>query len=444
MKVTVQSSKLVKPVYGNGAATTNTEIIPLSVLDKATFHEYTSVVYLFHPPATPKQVILETGLAKALGVYREWAGRLGMGNRAILLNDAGARLITATADVALSSVTLLEQTPELQSLCPNNNGHDDAEELLLIQITRFPCGSFAVSSTTSHLVADGHSVFRFIIDWGKATRGAAIDPVPVNDRMSIVAPRNPPRVEFEHRGVEFVRHGELRTNQMVSKDKVVVHRVHFTLEMLSKLKSHVPVLVGSSQPYTTLQCVVAHLWRCITKARGLSSDQATRLIIPVNGRRRMIHQRVPEEYAGNFVLWAQPTITAGELLGRPLWHTVELVSREVARIDDRYFRSFIDFASSEAVEDEGLLPITALEEAWDASNFVYVSNLKGIPTYDLDFGDGRPFFCTRCYPPMGGYVFIMPTLSRDGSMDVQVCLRSGAMEIFKDCCYSLRQPNAKL
>lgn len=62
---------------------------------------------------------------------------------------------------------------------------------MLLQVARFACGSLALSSTMNHLVADGHGLVRFLIDWGKATRGAAIDPVPVNDRASIVAPRNP-------------------------------------------------------------------------------------------------------------------------------------------------------------------------------------------------------------------------------------------------------------
>lgn len=207
--------------------------------------------------------------------------------------------------------------------------------------------------------------------------------------------------------MEFVHRDEFCTNQIVSTDEVVMHGVHFPPLMLSKLKSHAH---STSQPYTTLQCVAAHLWRCMTKARGLSTDKTTKLMIPVNERRRMRRPRVPEEYAGNFVLWAKATVTAGELVGRPLRDAVDLVSREVARIDDRYFRPFIDFASSTAVEDQGLVPTNALEETWDGSTSVYLSNLKGIPVYDLDFGNDRPFLCTRSYPPIEGFVFVVPPL----------------------------------
>ncbi|KAL6654164.1 hypothetical protein ACP70R_007629 [Stipagrostis hirtigluma subsp. patula] len=427
MKITVQFSKLIKPVY-NGGPPPAADIVPLSVFDNVTLDKHVSGVYFFHPPA-PASAVLEAGLAKALAVYREWAGRLASGNRAILLNDAGARFVEATADMALNSITPLESSPELLRLCPSG---DDTEELMLIQVTRFACGSFAMGHTAHHQVADGLGRCSFMLAWGKATRGITIDPIPMYDRVSIFAPRNPPRVEFEHRGTEFKPCNELvDINDVNPSDEVAVHTVHFTPEMVSKLK--LLASAGSSRPYSSLQCVAAHLWRCITKARGLDWEKSTKLKIAVNGRPRMRHPRVPEDYAGNVVLWALPSTTVGELLSTPLRHTVELISREVARIDDSYFRSFIDFASCGVVEEEGLVPTKTLVHCPD----VFVSNLKGIPMYDLDFGTGRPFLFTRCHPPWEGYVFIMPPSSNDGSIDVQVGLFSHAMDIFKDCCYSL-------
>ncbi|TVT98731.1 hypothetical protein EJB05_55961, partial [Eragrostis curvula] len=335
-----------------------------------------------------------------MAVHREWAGRLGTdakGNRVILLNDAGARLVEATADVALSNISPPEPSPELLSLCPS--GDDGAnKELMLVQVTRFTCGSFAVGTTAHHQVADGLGRCSFMIAWGKAARGVAIDPIPVEN----IHTPDP-------------------------SDNVATHTVHFSPEMVSKLKSKAST--GVRRPYSSLQCVAAHLWRCITKARGLDGNTLTKFKIAVNGRPRMRNPRVPEDYAGNVVLWAQPATTVKDLLGNPLQYAVELISREVARIDDRYFRSFIDFVSSDAVEKEGLVPAETLVRCPD----VFVSNLKGIPMYDLDFGTGKPFLFTRSHPPWEGYVFIMPPFCSDGSMDVQVCLFSRAMDIFKEC-----------
>ncbi|GJN25442.1 hypothetical protein PR202_gb13269 [Eleusine coracana subsp. coracana] len=450
MKITVQSSKVLKPAYDGSVPSVATNLAtPLTMFDKVTYAENVNGVCFFHPPV-PSKSSLETGFVKALAAYREWAGRLGVdanGDPCILLNDAGATLVEATADVALSSISPLEQTPDLQSLCQSGGG-DNGEEVMVVQITRFACGSFAVANTLHHLVGDGHGMCRFLMAWGNATRGATVDRIPVYDRASIFKPRNPPRVDFEHRGVEFTKPRPEQKARIINRvncsDTVVVHRVHFTPEMLSELKSQGSA--GAARPYSTLQCVAAHLWRCITMARRLDGNMITKLKIPVSGRERMHHPPVPEEYTGNVVLWAQPTTTVRELVASPLRHIVEIVSQEVARINENYFRSFIDFASSGVVEEEGLVPTAALAKAaTDRSAAIFVSNMKGVPLYELDFGTGQPLFLfTRSYPPVDGFVFIMPNLSSDGGMDVQVGLFARAMDIFKDYCYSLTTANAKL
>ncbi|CAM0902256.1 unnamed protein product [Alopecurus aequalis] len=205
MEIAVHSSKAVKPDYAScGVAPgCTTDVVPLTVLDKANFDTYISVIYAFRPPAPPNAV-LEAGLARALIDYREWAGRLGVDandNRAILLNDAGARFVEATADVALDTVMPLKPTPEV--LCLHPSGDDRPEELMLIQVTRFACGSLVVGFTTQHIVSDGRATGNFFVAWSQATRGAGIDPVPVHDRASFFVPRDPPLVEHDNRGIEF-------------------------------------------------------------------------------------------------------------------------------------------------------------------------------------------------------------------------------------------------
>ncbi|TVT98734.1 hypothetical protein EJB05_55964, partial [Eragrostis curvula] len=448
MKITVQASKAVKPDFGNSnGAPSMADVVPLTVLDKVNFDQHISDIFFFHPPA-PSSHILEAGLAKALAVYREWAGRLGTnaksGDRAILLNDAGVRFVEATADVTLDSVMPLELSPELLRLHPSGDG---AEELMLVQVTRFACGGFVVATTGQHLVSDGRAARAFIVAWGKAVRGAELDPVH-HDRAGVFAPRSPPRVDFEHRGAEFKKKRTHREeveivvngggdNHTGDKDEVVVRMVSFSREMITELKS-LATAAGATRRCSTFQCMAAHLWRCVTKARGLDGDQTTTLKIAVDGRARMRDPPVPEGYTGNAVLWARPAATADELLTRPLNHAVELISRALAAVDDGYFRSFIDFASSGAVEEEGLVP-TADPEKMVHSPDVEVYSQMRIPLYNLDFGTGRPFLYLPSYLPEEGLVFIMPASSGDGSIDVQVCLFSRDMDVFKNCCYSIAE-----
>ncbi|RLM50354.1 hypothetical protein C2845_PMPSC049116 [Panicum miliaceum] len=72
MKITVQSSKAIKPTYGGGGApsTAADAAIPLTVFDKANYDLYISGISFFRPPA-PTNAALAAGLAMALAEYRE-------------------------------------------------------------------------------------------------------------------------------------------------------------------------------------------------------------------------------------------------------------------------------------------------------------------------------------------------------------------------------------
>ncbi|XBI97116.1 hypothetical protein VPH35_033320 [Triticum aestivum] len=362
MEVTVHSSKPVKPDYGDGADGPFSYFVPLSVFDKVSYDEY-------------------AGLAKALTEYREWAGRLGAdagGNRAIVLNDAGAWFVEATSDAELAS-SLMQLTT--------------GDKLL---------------SGPRHVVADGHAIWTFLFAWGQATRGVAISPVPVHDRTSLFTPR----IEFDHRGNEFKSHGD-NSGGTHAGDETLIHRNGAEIEG-----------VGGRRP------TVHHAG-------------ATRMCIAVDGRTRMSGPRVPPGYTGNVVLWAWPTTTAQELVDRPLRDTVELISREVARIDDAYFRSFIDFASSGEVEMEQLVPTTDSLELTLNPN-VEVDSLLGIPFYEMDLGGSRPFFFLPGYSnvPVDGFMYIVQSFEGDGSVDAYVPLFGRTMETFKKCCYSSMPPMA--
>ncbi|XBI97115.1 hypothetical protein VPH35_033319 [Triticum aestivum] len=396
MEITVQSSKSVKPDHGKDGSGGGT-VIPLSVFYRVNYDKYIFYVYAFHPPAPPS-VDLEAGLARALAAYPKWAGRLGDGP-VIMLCDAGARFVDATADSELGSGTvgLLAAGNKVLNLYPSCDG---AEELLLVQATLFRCGSLVLGFTMHHKVADGPAMWNFMFAWGQTTRGVAIDPVPVHDRTSLFARRGPPQIRFEHRGVELKPPDEKPGSGgdciVHADDEVVVHKVHFRQEWIMELKSRVSE--GGPRSYSTLQCLAAHFWRCITKARRLDGRQATRIRIAVNGRTRMRHPRVPEGYTGSV-------------------------------------------RCSGAVEEEMLVPTADAAEVQLGTN-VDMDSLLAIPFPKLDFGCGAPFFFRPCYSPapVDGAIYVVKSLVGDGSVDAYVPLLSRTMESFKKCCYSLPVP----
>uniref|UniRef100_A0A0D3FMH6 Uncharacterized protein n=1 Tax=Oryza barthii TaxID=65489 RepID=A0A0D3FMH6_9ORYZ len=63
MKVKVESSRIVKPLYD--AAAPAPEWMPLSVFDTATYDESIAIIYAFRPP-NPPSAAMELGLARTL------------------------------------------------------------------------------------------------------------------------------------------------------------------------------------------------------------------------------------------------------------------------------------------------------------------------------------------------------------------------------------------
>ncbi|XP_059300399.1 agmatine coumaroyltransferase-2-like [Lycium ferocissimum] len=435
MKVKVESSKIIKPFYEDIPPSTRSSI-PLTVFDKVTYEAHIAVIYAYRPPTAPNAAI-QLGLQKALAIYREWAGRLGKdehGNQVILLNDEGVRFVEASSDSTLDKIMPFKPSASLLNLHPSLN---NVVELVQVQVTRFTCGSLVVGFTAHHTVADGHSTSNFLVAWGQACRGLDINILPLHDR-TIFNPRNPPLIEYEHKGAEFMskfvkKENSLNETHHVTED-VVVHKVHFTVEFLAKLKAKASSMNGNNKPYSTFESLVAHLWRAITKARGLSGFETTHIRISVNGRPRL-NPRVPNEYFGNLVLWAFPTAKVKDLLREPLPYAAKLIHDTVIKVNNNYFRSFIDFANHN-VKEEDLIPTADMSKHILCPNLEVDSWLR-FPFYDLDFGTGCPYMFMPSYFPTEGMMFLLPSFIGDGSIDVFIPLFQDNLPTFKKICYSL-------
>ncbi|KAK6926679.1 hypothetical protein RJ641_008398 [Dillenia turbinata] len=436
MKVRKENSRIIRPFYdGNADPHSTKQYIPLSVFDKVTYNTHIAVIYAYRPPI-PQNAILELGLRKALSQYREWAGRLGLndkGDSVIFLNDEGVRFVEASVDITLDQAMPFKPSPALLSLHPSLKG---VEELVQVQLTRFTCGSLVVGFTAHHLVADGQATSNFLVGWGQACRGLDTIPPPLRDRTLFV-PRDPPIFEFEHNGVEFMSKKLKKDNYAIEDvfgEEIVVHKIHFTVEFLAKLKSRASSSNGNNKPYSTFESLVAHLWRVITRARGLNGFETTNVRISVNGRMRL-NPRVPNEYFGNLVLWAFPSAKVKDLLREPLSYATKLIHDTIAKVNNNYFKSFIDFATHK-VEEEGLVPTADMNKSVLCPNLEVDSWLR-FPFCDLDFGGGSPYIFMPTYFPTEGMMFLLPSFIRDGSIDAFIPLFQGNLAFFKQICYCL-------
>ncbi|XP_016472956.1 agmatine hydroxycinnamoyltransferase 1-like [Nicotiana tabacum] len=433
MNVKIESSRIIKPFYEGTPPSTNTHI-SFNIFDNITYDALMALIYAYRPPTPPTSTI-EMGLRKTLAVYREWAGRIGQdenGNRAVFLNDEGVRFIEASVDATLDEVLPLKPSPSLLKLHP---GMKDVVELIQVQVTRFTCGSVVVGFTGHHMIADGHAASNFFVAWGQACRGVEITPLPLHDR-AIFHTRNPPLIEFNHVGAEFmsksVNKKEFIKLENTEKN-IIVHKVHFTLEFLGKLKANASFMNGKTKTYSTFESLVAHLWRVITKSRELDGSQNTQIRISVDGRRRVV-PRVADEFFGNLVLWAFPTSKVRDLVNEPLHYATKIIHDAITKVDDKYFKSFIDFANHEVNED--LIPTADMKKDTLCPNLEVDSWLR-FPFYDLDFGTGCPFVFMPSYYPTEGMMFLVPSFIGDGSIDAFIPLYHDNLPTFKKICYSL-------
>ncbi|XP_010248407.1 PREDICTED: agmatine coumaroyltransferase-2-like [Nelumbo nucifera] len=439
MKVQTRSSELLKPIYESNIPPSNAHYIPLSVFDRATYNMNIAVIYVYRPP-TPPNATIQQGLQKALTEYREFAGRLGTGDNGdpvILLNDEGINFIEVWVECTLDEKIPLNPSA-LLSLHPSVEGVD---ALLQVQLTKFACGSLVVGLTSHHQVADGQGTSNFLVAWGQACRGVEMSPRPLHNR-TIFVPREPPLFQFEHRGVEFTDTTLINNKAYPPLSKALVgdlimHKAHLTLEFLDKLKAEASSSLanGGGKPYSMFESSVAHLWRTVTKVRGISGFERTQIKISVNGRARL-RPPVPNEYFGNLVLWALPNARVKDLLREPLSFAAKLIHDAVGKVNDSYFKSFIDFASSHRAEEEGLVPNADADELVMCPNLEVHSWLR-FPFYDLDFGEGGPCLFLPSYFPVEGEIFLVPSFTGDGSIDVFLSLFRDNLAYFKQLCYCL-------
>ncbi|KAF3781527.1 Rosmarinate synthase [Nymphaea thermarum] len=416
MKINRRSSKLLKPTYHTPTHPPTDALIPLSPFDTVTYQIHVGLLYAYRPP-NPSNEVIEQGLRRLLAEYREFTGRLifdDNGRQCILLNDKGIHLVEATSGSPLGSL-MDKPSPCYLDLHPHITGIE--KELFQVQLTRFACGSLVVGCTVHHAVVDALCFSHFLIAWGQTVRnGIPVLPLPLHDR-SIFIPRNPPHFQFEHSKIEYTAHLRM-TKHPELQHTILMERAHFSSEFLAKLKSKASDVNPCDKPYTTFECLTAHLWRKITHVRKLEEKLTTTVRIPVNGRFRMRNPTVPMRYLGNVVLWAWPRSTVKDLLSKPVGHAARLIHDAVARVDDDYFRSFIDFSSSKEKMEE-LVP-SAYGGDVVLSPDLEVSSWLRIPFYDMDFGTNPPHLFVPSYSRVEGFLHIVPSFTVIGDVDTHV------------------------
>uniref|UniRef100_A0A0D9XJ73 Uncharacterized protein n=1 Tax=Leersia perrieri TaxID=77586 RepID=A0A0D9XJ73_9ORYZ len=422
VSVEITRSEVLKPSpakTGGGSG----EISRLTVFDRAATDWYIPAVFAWDGAAAPTNDEVKDGLAAVLARYPHLAGRFIVderGRRCFCLNDAGVRVLEASAAADLADALAQHDVA----------AHENADEpVFQVQLTRYTCGGLVIGTACNHQVSDGQSMSAFYVAWAAAVRsGGALLPTPSVDRSTVAAPRDPPTPAFDHRNIEFKgenswchRYGTLPL------DRITNLAVHFPEDFVAGIKSRVGVRCS------TFQCLLAHAWKKITAARDLSPEEFTQVRVAVNCRGRA-NPPVPFDYFGNMVLWAFPRMKVRDLLSSSYAAVVGVIRDAVAKVNEEYIQSFADFGELAAGDE---LTPTAPPPGTVYCPDLEVDSWLGFRFHDLDFGRGPP--CAFLPPdlPVEGILIFVPSCGAKGGVEMYLALDELHVQSFRQICYAM-------
>lgn len=356
-------------------------------------------------------------------------------------NAMGAQLSEATSEADLDMYGDFTPTRKMQKLLPSvdyKNTPIEMIPLFLVQLTKFPCGGLCVGVLISHTLVDGSNAVGFVNSWASFARGEKLKVEPYLDRTILIDKYSSPRfphIEFDplplligcsDESVE--REKETKVEMLkVSKDQV---------EQLKKIANQGQTHHG--RPYSRYEAVTGHLWRSACKARGHKSNQPTIIRFMVESRNRLQPPLPP----GYFGCTALPTVTpsclSGDLVSKPLGYAADQIRQGTEMMTNEYIRSSLGFLARE--EDiskfRTSFHIVGSSQGFFSGNpNLSITSWTHLPTYEADFGWGKPIHVGPALVNSDGKVFILSGCDGDGSLAIALRLQAQHMDSLRRFFY---------
>ncbi|EHA8589165.1 putative acetyltransferase [Cocos nucifera] len=328
-------------------------------------------------------------------------------------NDQGVELIhAAAAKVTVSDILSPLYVPTVvRSFFPLagavcHDGH--LLPLLAVQVTELADGVF-VGCSANHAVVDGSSFWHFLNSWSEISRtgSSQISQPPVLDRW-FLDPFSPPIF------LPFGSHQEFIRRYITPRiDEAIIH---FSKQSIQKLKAKANLELKTNQ-VSSLQALLAHVWRWVVRARKLKHDQETSYSMAIGDRWR-IEPPLPANYFGNSSFRATAKLLAGEVVDRGLGWVAWQLNRAVAAHTDAVVKSWLESWQQN--------PIFSYFDCLETRNLATGSSPR-FDVYGNDFGWGRPLAVrSGIANKMDGNVMVYEG-NVDGSMDLEISLSPQAL-----------------
>ncbi|KAL2635858.1 hypothetical protein R1flu_007337 [Riccia fluitans] len=418
---------------------------PLSNMDRLMPSVYEQAYFVYEStkgrPFGDVVFSLKETLSEVLVPFYPLAGRMrnpegGIYN--VHCDGTGAEFAVAHADCELEELDYHQPGPDLgRRLAPVQifASEDGSLPPVCIQVTKFRCGGVIVGCSFHHQIVDVYSGNMFLKAWSQIMRNQPISRLPYHWR-SLLQARSPPKATVDHSNEYRVKlKNESRTPTRVStteeeeeqqQQPIVARTFHFDSKALQNLKRETSQN-GKYGPFTSTECTSTYLWRLIMKANGLEHDENAkgRMIMSVDGRKRLQSPCVPEDYFGNLIAISNSECSMADLVHQPLTNAVQKVQKSIAKTaTDENFRSLIDFVELH----KGSIVMPNVNVFTD--KVVIASSCIHLGMYEIDFGWGRPEFAGYAAVPEGiaNFVILLPSPLGYGNLNASIHLRADHME----------------
>ncbi|KAL5230274.1 hypothetical protein ABZP36_029050 [Zizania latifolia] len=442
-RVQVVSRRVVRPAAASSSSKSNGHAPPCEDIHLTPWDlRLISIDYIQKGILLPKPLAagalladtLASSFARALALFYPFAGRLvaderGDGTVTVTLRctGEGARFVHAVAPgVTVSDiVSSLYTPPVVWSFYSFNQvlGADAAMQslpVLSVQVTELDDGVF-IGMSMNHCVGDGTTFWEFMNAWSEINR------VGVGNDLRDISMRAPVLRRW------FVETSPVPIPMPFGKLQHVVQRFErptvkecfFTFSAASarklKAKANDEMVGTATATISSLQAVLAHLWRAVSRARLLPPEEETFYTLLVGCRGRV--NGIPQGYVGNAVVFGKAEATAGEIQERGLGWTAWLLNRAVASFDEASMRESLE----RWVREPDFTYMSKLQTT--AGGALVTGSSHRFDVFGNDFGWGRPVAVrSGAGNKMDGKATVFEGPERGGSMSLEVCIAPDALQ----------------
>ncbi|KAL3675444.1 hypothetical protein R1sor_025392 [Riccia sorocarpa] len=374
---------------------------------------------------------LKQSLAKVLVLFYPAAGGLAGTSDlhhplVFVCDDRGVPFIEAYKDEQMDEI-VKDHEPEIPlsglqavGLFSNKDSREIPESgipCVVVQITRFKCGGVSIAVTWNHTLADMAGGMLLIKAWADVACKGETTVAPHIDR-TVLSPTRANEIQLAA-SLSSVGNMWRAVGSLSNPGMVRMKVLHISRDKIGMVKQSA---LEDGYVVSTLDCISAHLWRCVTKHGATSTGTDVRsLMTTVEGRARM-SETLTSNYFGNVLSLASVRkIPRTEILSRPLAYTASLIRKAIQEITEETYWEMIN-------EIEKVLNNWSSNDDYLTINLL-ISSWTRFGMYDVDFGSGIPLRFQPNYLPeviRHGQCLIVPSNPSAGGFDVLMYFHSGS------------------